>query len=1244
MYKHATQPKSRITSARLFFSDFTATTHFFSTPHTLQAKTDELEQDNDRESTSFVTPEAELSPSNEAAPAPPADDTLGDTSSSSITPAIQAKLTVGATDDPYEHEADAIADRVVNSLEAAGPTPLHHSLPPLQRQFDNEEKGGLLQTKGGTESEVPAGLSEGIEQSQGAGLPLPPATQGSMEAAFGVDFSTVRVHTDSISHEMNQQVNARAFTHGYDIYFNAGEYHPEVPSGKHLLAHELTHVLQQVTGGSFLGIKSQTTPTIQRQERAPETGSAEDTSATRPLPEFGDTVVEPGCPRTSTRLGTLRPDPPCPTSEEELDGSLFLFCRDTDIFASEQERNRLRQFVRQQRADTIFTVHGYASWNGGVTYNLNLSCHRAKRAAREMQNAGVPSHQIRIAMRGRTRMFGPRSSDNRVVLVSPSAAPAATTPETSGTATPQQVVDRAVALITSRGYRLAADAYVYRWTCGRMPTLAEVVKRTTVLLEGQDSRTSINRDPLQQANPRMGHANVPGLREIVLATEVFNEASDPVACAAARIVDMGFHHFVADTLHIDANDQSKVHPAALFLVELAGFAPCMSPEQRDPANPGLILIPARRWWTPPAQDPLAAEPSGCLDQPLPGTIIPPGHRVTAEAAPTFVVSDFSPESGSGPIHPLVDVSRNFIRAASPRHAFAFNGEVTASGNPATIPLYEVGFLQTVVADETVVDFVGGESVRLEIPVPMRDGPPRSLDLPPWYMPPLVTRLGAQGVAGSEMSDSPSTLFPYEFIDPAQLHRGPAVQHGNVVNHARVRTTFHTWLAARRPDAPLDRFNTHFLRGHEVRFTLDVDVVGATATGRYQTTINPTQLTDPTPMQLAGPTPAEISSLWRTTRVSPAPPRAQAGGVTLDEFRQRVRDTATALEPLREALGMTGRLMVRVRVDPATGRLRITTTTHPTVTAEELEGGTVSESARQRFADEMLARLRKDLVLAPMASRDAARVPIPTVLSALPSHRTESTEENPYSPAHGIGLIEAIRQTTELERSAEQLRSHPDVYDPQFWPQVNVRMAREQYCYDHTISTFDISSFCRDESMHTDGCVRPFSSSSYTLSSNPTYREQQLGTETIQSPVALEVITFPIRFVLFTARERPAGSTYNHEMHHLMDCYRLVHNLKDRLARRIRARLMEARRLAAQNPQLANQLLARETLQEMVRQEEAPFAAFFQREFKARGADLHAREASAGGLPPYTVPADWTDFHRVEPQSGRQGSFTSDRCS
>jgi hypothetical protein len=87
-----------------------------------------------------------------------------------------------------------------------------------------------------------------------------------MESAFSTDFSDVRVHTGAPAERLNRDLHAHAFTHGTDIYFNAGQYQPDTDAGKHLLAHELTHVVQQ---------SSDTPPVVQRDEEGVDEAALE---------------------------------------------------------------------------------------------------------------------------------------------------------------------------------------------------------------------------------------------------------------------------------------------------------------------------------------------------------------------------------------------------------------------------------------------------------------------------------------------------------------------------------------------------------------------------------------------------------------------------------------------------------------------------------------------------------------------------------------------------------------------------------------------------------------------------------------------------------------------------------------------------------------------------------------------------------------------------------------------------------
>lgn len=97
----------------------------------------------------------------------------------------------------------------------------------------------------GQEGEAPPQVAAQIEDRAGKGKALPPGIQQQMGNAMGADFSNVNVHTDKQAAQLNKDLGAQAFTHGNDIYFNNGKYDPSSKSGQHLLAHELTHVVQQ---------------------------------------------------------------------------------------------------------------------------------------------------------------------------------------------------------------------------------------------------------------------------------------------------------------------------------------------------------------------------------------------------------------------------------------------------------------------------------------------------------------------------------------------------------------------------------------------------------------------------------------------------------------------------------------------------------------------------------------------------------------------------------------------------------------------------------------------------------------------------------------------------------------------------------------------------------------------------------------------------------------------------------------
>ncbi len=160
---------------------------------------------------------------------------------------IQCKLTVGAVDDPLEAEADTMADHVMRM-------PAQSFIQRKCEHCEEEEKAHrkpistLVQKKdtaGSNQSAIPDATSNTINSTRGRGDALDTSTKDFMESRFGADFSSVRIHTGGYASQLSNDLQAQAFTVGNDIYFNSGKYIPDSASGKHLLAHELTHVIQQ---------------------------------------------------------------------------------------------------------------------------------------------------------------------------------------------------------------------------------------------------------------------------------------------------------------------------------------------------------------------------------------------------------------------------------------------------------------------------------------------------------------------------------------------------------------------------------------------------------------------------------------------------------------------------------------------------------------------------------------------------------------------------------------------------------------------------------------------------------------------------------------------------------------------------------------------------------------------------------------------------------------------------------------
>ena len=208
---------------------------------------------------------------------------------------FQAKLSVNEPGDSFEQEADSVANSVVNQ-QGQAPAVQQKKISSIQRlstskedekpgtndarmekdkeiqekpmaggdSMEKEEEKGVQKkgkqveeedemNKTGTlqqksiegETGTTGNIGSGLDNSSGKGDKLPSSVLHEMNKAFGADFENVRIHKDADAISMNEELKAQAFTHDNDIYFNDGKFNPNSAEGKSLLAHELTHVVQQ---------------------------------------------------------------------------------------------------------------------------------------------------------------------------------------------------------------------------------------------------------------------------------------------------------------------------------------------------------------------------------------------------------------------------------------------------------------------------------------------------------------------------------------------------------------------------------------------------------------------------------------------------------------------------------------------------------------------------------------------------------------------------------------------------------------------------------------------------------------------------------------------------------------------------------------------------------------------------------------------------------------------------------------
>jgi hypothetical protein len=247
---------------------------------------------------------------------------------------VQTKLDVSSPGDQYEEEADRVAEQVMRMPVPTSTT----GFATFRNGVAGEpERPGRVLRKIETIPGKANPVSDTFDLAPGPGQALDSDSRNYFEPRFGQDFGNVRIHSGPEAAMAASSIQARAFTLGTDVVFAAGEHDPSSESGKHLLAHELTHVVQQGRSrSSDLKVQRACGPT-----------------AIGPTPNT--------CALVSSPLGLRR----------------YLFKRECDEFETGEE-GRLRTDLALLPAGTSVSILGCASSDGNQSFNEALSCARAR--------------------------------------------------------------------------------------------------------------------------------------------------------------------------------------------------------------------------------------------------------------------------------------------------------------------------------------------------------------------------------------------------------------------------------------------------------------------------------------------------------------------------------------------------------------------------------------------------------------------------------------------------------------------------------------------------------------------------------------------------------------------------------------------------------------------------------------------------------------------------------------------------
>jgi len=269
---------------------------------------------------------------------------------------------------PIEEEEEEIMPKILQRQ------PVEEEEEPIQSLIQKQEvEEEPIQTK--SEASSIRGnnswLQTKLNNNKGGGSPLPDNARSFMETRFGTDFSHVRIHNNSSSVEMNRSVHSQAFTNGNNIYFNVGKYNPDSDSGRKLLAHELTHVIQQQPQlFKSPEEESETTSTFKELE-----------TATKDVKKYIDYITE--CAERSKRYGVPLPENIKKAAERIMEISQYITSKLNLVEAAID--------TAQQGLDWAKGIYSVASAIASLDLNNKASLRALFKSINTLNNATKPA-------------------------------------------------------------------------------------------------------------------------------------------------------------------------------------------------------------------------------------------------------------------------------------------------------------------------------------------------------------------------------------------------------------------------------------------------------------------------------------------------------------------------------------------------------------------------------------------------------------------------------------------------------------------------------------------------------------------------------------------------------------------------------------------------------------------------------------------------------------------------------------